>query len=106
MKRFAMTMAVAAACALASPAWASKKLIQSKGCAECHDVQLEKTGPSWRQIGKLYKRVDAESALAAKIRSGAAGHWGANAMPAAAARGVEISESEAKSMAHYILRYR
>ncbi len=105
LKQFAIAI-VCAGSLMASPAWASKKLIRAKGCMECHDAQNAKIGPSWRQIGKLYKRVDAEAALATKIRSGAAEHWGPNVMTPPAARGVEISEAQARSMAHYILRYR
>lgn len=94
------------ACLMASPAWASKKLIQAKACGECHEVQREKVGPSWREIAKLYKGTDAQAVLAAKIQRGSAEHWGQNVMTPPAARGVQISETEAKSMARYILRYR
>lgn len=105
MRKLALVI-VCAALAATSPAWASRKLIREKACAECHDAQKQKVGPSWRQVGKLYKRTDAEAELARKIREGASDHWGDKAMPSAAARGVAISEAEAKSMAHYILRYR
>lgn len=105
MNRLAWGFACAVLVA-AAPAWANRSLIREKACAECHDAQKAKVGPSWRQIGKLYKRTDAEAALALKIREGSADHWGEKAMPSAAARGVSISEAEARALARYILRYR
>lgn len=105
MNKFSISIACAAVLA-ASPVWASKKLIAEKACNECHDAQKQMTGPSWREVGKLYKRTDAEAALARKIVEGASDHWGDKVMPSAAARGVRISDAEAKSMAHYILRFR
>ncbi|HCU53137.1 MAG TPA: cytochrome C' [Gammaproteobacteria bacterium] len=88
------------------PALAGSDLATSKKCMECHAVDKEVKGPSFKAIAKLYKGTDkAEARMADKIRKGGAEHWGQNAMPSAEARGVKISDAEAKKLAQWVLTH-
>lgn len=85
---------------------ADSDLATSKKCFECHAVDKEVKGPSFRDIAKLHKGTEnAEAKLADKIRKGGAEHWGPNVMPPADVRGVEISDAEAKKLAQWVLTH-
>jgi cytochrome c len=89
-----------------APVFASADLAKAKKCLECHAVDKEVKGPSFQAIAKLYKGTDkAVVKIADKIRKGGAEHWGSNAMPSAEARGVKISEAEAKQLAQWVLTH-
>jgi cytochrome c len=103
-KLLTMVVALAPAIGIAA-AHADSKLATAKKCFECHAVDKEVKGPSFQAIAKLHKGTEkAEAKLAEKIRKGGAEHWGPNAMPSAEARGVKISEKEAKKLAKWILK--
>lgn len=105
MKAILFTAALAALMGT-TPALAGSDLAKAKKCMECHAVDKEVKGPSFKAIAKLYKDTDkAEARMADKIRKGGAEHWGPNAMPSAEARGVKISEAEAKSLARWVLTH-
>lgn len=89
-----------------TPAFASADLAKSKKCFECHAADTEVKGPSFKAIAKLHKGTEkAEAKLADKIKKGGAEHWGADAMPSAEARGVKISDAEAKKLARWVLTH-
>jgi cytochrome c len=101
------TILIAATAAVAmlagGAALADDKLATSKHCMECHDGK-EKNGPTYKEIAKLYKGTPgAEKKIAEKLVKGGAEHWGPNVMPSAAARGVKISDAEAKQLAQWVL---
>lgn len=89
-----------------APVLADTDLATSKKCFECHAVDKEVKGPSFRDIAKLYKGTEgAEAKMAEKIRKGGAEHWGANVMPPADVRGVKISDAEARKLAQWVLTH-
>jgi cytochrome c len=89
----------------ATLAFADANLAKSKKCFECHAADKEVKGPSFKAIAKLHKGTEkAEARLAEKIMKGGAEHWGANVMPSAEARGVKISDAEAKKLAKWVLK--
>jgi cytochrome c len=60
-------------------AWA---LAQKHACTACHALEQRGVGPGFREIaGRHGSRGDAEAYLAARIRSGGQGNWGAMPMP-------------------------
>lgn len=87
-----------------APAYASADLAKSKKCLECHAVDKEVKGPSFKAVAKLYKGTDqAEARLAAKVKQGCAEHWGPNVMPPGGIGPWNVSDAEAKRLAQWIL---
>ncbi len=85
---------------ITAPAWADTILLQKNNCLACHNVSQTVVGPAFKDVANRYRgQADAADRLAKKIRSGGAGVWGAMPMPAHA----QISESDAKKLAVYIL---
>ena len=87
---------------LAEAAYASigKTLIDGSDCLACHKEKEASIGPSYFAIAERYaKNEEAESLLAGKIVNGGGGNWGEVAMAAHP----NITDSEAKQMAEYIL---
>ena len=87
---------------LAEEAYASigKSLIDGSDCMACHKEKDTSIGPSYWAIAERYKEDEgAVSLLAEKIVNGGAGNWGEVAMAAHP----NITETEAKQMAEYIL---
>lgn len=103
MKRIVFAAVAAATKAVSGAALADASLAKSKQCMECHDGK-DKNGPTYKEIAKLYKGTPgAEKKIAEKLVKGGAEHWGPNVMPSAAARGVKISDAEAKKLAQWVL---
>jgi cytochrome c len=91
----------------AAAAPAGRDLARNKGCMECHAVDKEVWGPSYRQIAKYYRPLSNGRALMAqKILKGGAEHYGERSMPAHATRPVTVSEAEAEQIAAWILKLR
>jgi cytochrome c len=102
----AVIAAALAAMMFAAPAFASAELAKAKKCMDCHAATAEGKSPSFRSIAKLYKGTEkAEERIAEKLRKGGAEHWGPNVMPPAEARGVKISDAEARQLARWVLSY-
>jgi cytochrome c len=98
--------AALAAMMCATQAIASEDLAKSKKCFECHAATEEGKSPSFRSIAKLYKGTEkAKARMAEKIKKGGAEHWGPNVMPSAEARGITVSDEEAKQLARWILSH-
>jgi cytochrome c len=85
---------------MALPAWADNALLVKNNCLACHNVNQTVVGPSFKDVANRYRgQADAADRLAKKIRAGGAGVWGSMPMPAHP----QISESDAKKLAVYIL---
>lgn len=90
----------AASAAAAEPLRAAQLMpvLQKNVCVACHAVSSKVVGPSFQDIAAKYEgRADAESYLAAKIRQGGQGVWGAIPMPAQS-----IAEADARRVARWL----
>lgn len=59
-----------------------QKLLSENACSACHGVSQKIVGPSFREVAARYAADgNAGSKLAAKIKAGGAGNWGAIPMP-------------------------
>lgn len=61
----------------------AKDLAMKNACLGCHAVNSRVVGPSYSEVAAKYKGMDAAK-LAASIRAGSKGKWGAMEMPAQA----------------------
>lgn len=78
---------------------ASEALAKSKNCLTCHAPDKKIVGPSYKDIAaKRSAEKGAEAALAAKIKGGSKGEWGAVPMPPNA-----VSDAEAATLAKWVL---
>jgi cytochrome c len=84
---------------VAAPALADQALAQKKNCMACHAVEKKVVGPAYKDVGKKYAGQNAEAKLAAKIKQGGSGVWGAIPMPA----NPQVSDAEAKQLAAWVL---
>ncbi len=83
----------------AQPAMADEALAQSKNCLACHGIANKIVGPALKDIGAKYKGDGAAAAtLAAKVKNGGGGVWGAIPMPPNA-----VSDAEAEALVKWIL---
>ena len=77
---------------------AALALLGKNGCTACHGMDTKLVGPGFAEIAKKYAgQADAPTYLAAKVRAGGSGVWGAIPMPAQS-----LSESDAKSIAQWL----
>jgi len=77
---------------------AALALTQKYSCVACHGIENKLIGPSFSDVASKHaSRADAVDYLAAKIKAGGAGVWGAMPMPAQA-----LSEAEAQSIAQWL----
>ncbi|WP_425260248.1 c-type cytochrome [Rubrivivax sp. RP6-9] len=100
-----LPMAAAAAAALlaASPARASQALADKAGCSACHAVAKKALGPSYKEIAARYKgRTDAAAVLAASVRNGSKGTWGA--LPMAPTGPERLSDADLKALVSGVLK--
>jgi S-disulfanyl-L-cysteine oxidoreductase SoxD len=92
------SLAVAATPAAAGGASPALALAQQHACTACHGMDSRLIGPSFLEIaGKHGGRGDAVEYLAAKIKAGGAGVWGAIPMPAQA-----LGEADARAIAQWL----
>jgi cytochrome c len=98
MKRV-LTATLIAAC-LSNAAFADEKLAGAKNCLGCHAVGTQVVGPSFKDVAKKYAGdKSAVDTLAAKVRAGGGGVWGAIPMPA----NTQVNEAESKKLVTWIL---
>ena len=77
---------------------AALALAQKHSCTACHGADTKIVGPGFREIASKYAgRSDAESYLAAKIKSGGQGIWGAIPMPPQT-----LPDADAKAIAQWL----
>lgn len=95
--------AFVAACgslALPAPAAASQALAQKYACVACHQPAAKAVGPSWRDIGGRYGGGKASTEqLAASIKAGSSGKWGAMPMPPQA----RVPDNDLNAIAQWLL---
>ena len=90
---------IALSAAIATPALASEELAKAKNCMTCHAIDKKIVGPSYKDIvAKRAAEKGAEAALAAKIKGGSKGEWGAVPMPPN-----NVSDAEAATLAKWVL---
>lgn len=101
MKRtlFAL-LALSAAVAATTPAFADQALATAKNCMACHAVDKKVLGPAYKDVAAKYKDdKGAVAKLTEKVLKGGAGVWGPIPMPANA----QVNEAEAKKLVTWIL---
>ena len=77
---------------------AAVALAQQHTCTACHGAETRIVGPGFKEIAIKYAgRTDAEAYLAAKIKAGGHGVWGAIPMPAQT-----LPEADAKTLANWL----
>ena len=105
MPRSLTASLVAALGICASAAWpahavASQALAQKYACVACHQPSVKTVGPSWMDITARYGDGKASAAqLAASIKTGSSGKWGAMPMPAQA----QVPDADLQSLAQWLL---
>jgi cytochrome c len=79
-------------------------LARERHCLNCHAEQRKMVGPSLRDISARYRGSgDAVvPALAAKVRQGGSGAWGAVAMPSHP----QVTQAEAERLVRWVLAHR
>lgn len=76
------------------------KLAQKNGCLACHDLDMKKVGPAWREVAKKYSGdAEAEAMLVTKVKKGGKGHWGEVPMPP----NVTVKDADIKTLVKYVL---
>jgi cytochrome c len=81
-----------------SGAGAALALARQYSCTACHGIDTKVVGPSFKDIaGKHGARADAQSYLAAKIKSGGQGVWGNIPMPSQT-----LPEADANAIARWL----
>ena len=101
MKKFALTVALAAlAAGASSPVFADADLARQKNCMACHAADKKLVGPSYKDVAAKYAgQSDAAAKLAGKIQKGGSGVWGQVPMPG----NPQVSAEEAKQLANWVL---
>ena len=93
-----VSIAIALAAAVSTPAFANLALAQKNACMACHAVDKKVVGPSYQDVAKKYAGKSADE-LAKSIKAGGSGKWGPVPMPAQTA----LSDADAKTLAAWIL---
>lgn len=95
------TVTATLAMSLAStPVHANLALAQKNACMACHSVDKKLVGPAYQEVAKKYAgQKDAVAQVAASIKKGGSGKWGAVPMPPQAA----LSDADAQALATWIL---
>lgn len=106
--KYIAVLALVVSVGISGQALASAKLVEDKQCLQCHAIDKETIGPSFKKIHTLWKGVKgAEAKLVATIRKGSDNsggpHWGAAKMPDNSERPL-VSEAEAKSIVKWIMK--
>jgi cytochrome c len=83
------------------------RLVHEKQCMQCHSVDKDTIGPSFRTIRAIYKNVkQPESQLIEVMRHGSDAnlgpHWGLARMPDSSERPL-MTDEEARAIARWIL---
>ena len=73
---------IAAGLMASAPAMANLDLAKKSNCMSCHAVDKKMVGPAYQEVAKKYAgNADAVKMLAAKVKAGGKGTWGAIPMP-------------------------
>lgn len=105
MKKYVLSLAVAGALFSAQAVTAQEAgeggeaLFKSKPCVACHSVDAQLVGPALNAVAAKYKDDEnAVQTVAANIKNGSSGEWGAIPMPPN-----QVSDDEAKLLAEWVL---
>ncbi|RKT58719.1 cytochrome c [Azonexus fungiphilus] len=99
MKAAYIAIMAAAGIVMTGQAQADEALAKAKNCMTCHAVDKKLVGPAYKEVAAKYKGDKAAVAtLAAKIKAGGKGVWGAIPMPPN-----NVTEDEAKKLATWVL---
>ncbi len=75
------------------------ELAGKRNCLACHQLDKKAIGPSFQEVAARYKGdANAESVLAAKVKNGGGGVWGAIPMPANA-----LSDEDVRALVKWVL---
>ena len=97
---FVAAMGICVLIAWPAQAAASQALAQKYACVACHQPSVKVAGPSWKDITARYGDGKASAAqLAASIKAGSSGKWGAMPMPAQA----QVPDADLQSLAQWLL---
>jgi cytochrome c len=101
MKYVVVVLAAAGAfVAGAAQADAGEDLLKKAGCTACHAIDKKVVGPAYNDVAAKYKGdAGAAAKLAAKVKAGGSGVWGAIPMPPNPA----VSDADLKAMIAYVL---
>lgn len=78
----------------------AQALLNKNACLGCHSVSQKIVGPAYRDVAAKYKAdPQAITKIAASIRQGGTGRWGAVPMPAFPS----LSEPELKALAEFVM---
>lgn len=92
--------AAAPAVVASTPGAAVQPLLAKGACLSCHQVETKLVGPALKEIAAKYKGdAKAPAMLAAKVKGGGAGNWGAVPMPPAAA----LNDDEIGKVVRWVL---
>ncbi|TXI85294.1 MULTISPECIES: c-type cytochrome [unclassified Cupriavidus] len=81
-------------------ALASEALAQKYACIGCHQADKRLVGPSWKEIAARYKDGSKNAQqLAASIKAGGSGKWGAVPMPPQ----TQVPDADLAALAGWIL---
>ncbi len=76
------------------------ELANKNGCMGCHGLNNKIVGPGYNEVQARYKdRVDAESYLLARVKSGGQGNWGSVPMPPNS----HVNDEELKKLIKWVL---
>lgn len=99
MKAAYIAIMAAAGIVMAGQAQADEALAKAKGCMACHAIDKKLVGPSYKDVAAKYKGdKGAVATLAAKVKAGGKGVWGAIPMPPN-----KVSDDEAKKLVTWVL---
>ena len=97
---FIVSLGIGASATWPGRAEASLALAQKYSCVACHQPAVKVVGPSWKDIGAKYGEGKGTAAqLAASIKSGSSGKWGAMPMPAQP----QVPDADLQSLAQWLL---
>lgn len=104
MTRFSLLLAVptllASGGAMAVDAAAAKALATKSACLACHAPDKKLVGPAYKDVAAKHKgQADAVAKVAARIKSGGSGIYGAVPMPAQP----NLKDDELKLLAEWVL---
>ena len=93
---------------LGGQALADAKLAEQKQCMQCHAIDKDGAGPSFKKIKAQWEgKKDAEAKLVATISRGSEAtggpHWGPAKMPNDAERPL-VSDAEARKLVKWIMK--
>ena len=99
MKAAYIAIMAAAGIVMTGQAQADEALAKAKNCMTCHALNKKLVGPSYHDVAAKYKGDKGAAAmLAAKIKAGGKGTWGAIPMPPN-----KVTDEEAAKLAAWVL---